>query len=112
MMSKIKSERVLELFFRAMRGESLSVRQLADQYHVSTRSISRDIAELKAFLAEHRELVGNAELQYSTKDHCYQLNLDDFISSKELFAIELTAHDITLRLPQLAFLVVDRIVGR
>ena len=87
MMSEIKSERVLELFFRAMRGESLSVRQLADQYHVSTRSISRDIAELKAFLAEHRELVGNAELQYSTKDHCYQLNLDDFISSKELFAI-------------------------
>lgn len=86
-MTDMKSNRMLELFFRALRGESLSVRQLADEYKVSTRSISRDIAELKAFLAEHRELVGNAELNYSNKDRCYQLYLDDFISSKELFAI-------------------------
>lgn len=86
-MTDMKSNRLLELFFRALRGEPLSVHKLADEYQVSTRSISRDIAALKAFLAEHRELVGNAELIYSTKDRYYQLYLDDFISSKELFAV-------------------------
>ena len=67
-MTDMKSNRMLELFFRALRGESLYVRRLADEYNVSTRSISRDVADLKAFLTEHRELVGNAELIYSSKD--------------------------------------------
>ncbi|MEG0899787.1 MAG: WYL domain-containing transcriptional regulator [Oscillospiraceae bacterium] len=86
-MNGIKIDRILELFFRGLRGESLSVRKLADYYGVSTRSISRDITSLKSFLADHRELIGNAELIYSVKDKSYQLILDEFISSKELFAI-------------------------
>ncbi|MEG2915629.1 MAG: WYL domain-containing protein [Oscillospiraceae bacterium] len=86
-MRGIKIDRVLELFFRGLHGESLSVRKLADYYDVSTRSISRDITSLKVFLADHRELIGNAELIYCGKDKSYQLILDEFISSKELFAI-------------------------
>lgn len=82
-----KQYRILEIFFRALRGEDISVQKLADEYGVSTKSVSRSIADLKAFLADNRELVGNTELEYSHKDKCYRLFMDEFLSSKELFAL-------------------------
>lgn len=54
---------------------------------MSPRSISRDITALKLFLAEHRDLLGNAELVYSSSNHCYHLEMDSFITNKELLAI-------------------------
>lgn len=84
---EIKVDRVMELFFRALKGESLSAQALADEYQVSTRSITRDLNSLKNFLADHRETIGYAELEYSSSDHCYRLNMDSFLSNKELLAI-------------------------
>ena len=86
-MENTKQYRVLEIFFRGLRGEDLSVRELANEYSVSTKSITRSINDLKAFLADHRELVGNAELLYSHRDKCYRLHMPEFLSSKELFAL-------------------------
>ena len=86
-MENTKKYRLLELFFRALRGEDLSVKELANEYEVSTKSISRSIADLKAFLSNYRELLGQAELCYSYKDKCYRLHMDEFLSSKELFAL-------------------------
>jgi predicted DNA-binding transcriptional regulator YafY len=54
---------------------------------VSTKSITRSINDLKNFLADHRELVGHTQLQYSHQDRCYRLYMDEFLSSKELFAL-------------------------
>lgn len=82
-----KTDRVLELFFRALKGEFLSAKELAQQYSVSPRSISRDITALKMFLADHRDLLGNAELVYSSANHCYHLETEHFISNKELLAV-------------------------
>lgn len=87
MEKEIKLDRVMELFFRAMKGESLSVQQLAFEYNVSTRSITRDINSLKAFLADHADILGYAELEYSSTNHCYSLKMDHFLSNKELLAI-------------------------
>lgn len=84
---EMKGLRVMELFMKAIKGESLSVRALADEYHVSTRSITRDINVLKDFLAENRDAVGYAELKYSSANHCYMLQMDSFFSNKELLAI-------------------------
>lgn len=84
---EFKSERMLELFFRALKGEALSVSKLATKYNVTKRSITRDINSLKDFLAEHRDILGNAELEYSSVNHCYTLQMDNFISNKELLAI-------------------------
>ena len=86
-MSNTKQYRVLEIFFRSLRGEDISVQKLADEYGVSTKSVSRSISDLRAFLADHRDLVGNTELTYSHKDKCYRLYMDEFLSSKELFAL-------------------------
>ena len=86
-MKNMKQDRILEIFFRGLRGEDISVQALANEYKVSTKSITRNINDLKAFLADHRELVGNTEMQYSHQDKCYRLYMDEFLSSKELFAI-------------------------
>ncbi len=86
-MENTRQERALEIFFRGLRGEDLSVQKLADEYEVSTKSITRSINDLKNFLADHRSLVGNTELQYSHQDKCYRLYMDEFLSSKELFAL-------------------------
>lgn len=86
-MHEIKTDRVLELFFRALKGEELSAQKLAQEAGVTTRSISRDLTRLKLFLAEHRELLGHAELVYSGSTHCYHLEMDNFITNKELLAV-------------------------
>ena len=86
-MENTRQSRVLEIFFRGLRGEDLSVQHLADEYGVSTKSITRSINDLKAFLADHRELVGETELRYSHQDKCYRLHLAEFLNSKELFAL-------------------------
>ena len=82
-----KQVRMLEIFFRSLRGENISVKNLANQYKVSTKSISRDISDLKVFFADHRDLVGNTELEYSYHDKCYHLFMDDFLTDRELFAL-------------------------
>ena len=41
-----QSARMLEIFFRALRGEKISVKGLSMEYGVSTKSISRDIAKI------------------------------------------------------------------
>ncbi len=86
-MNNTKQQRVLEIFFRGLRGEDLSVQALSNEYDISTKSVTRSINELKDFLSDHRELVGNTNLQYSYSDKCYRLYMDEFLNSKELFAV-------------------------
>lgn len=86
-MENRKYERLLEIFFRALKGEELSVQKLAADYNVSTKSISRSINDLKAFLSDKRSLTGNAELRYSSRSKCYRLHTDEFLTNKELFAL-------------------------
>lgn len=86
-MDNYKNERMLEIFMRGLKGEKISVKELADEYAVSAKTISRDINDIKNFLAEHRELMQNSELVYSYKDRAYILISDEFLKNKELFAI-------------------------
>lgn len=86
-MENQKNVRILEIFFRALRGECISMKNIAEEYGVSVKSISRDITEIQNFLSEHRELMNNAEFNYSYKQKGYILNNDEFLKNKELFAI-------------------------
>ena len=58
-----------------------------NEYKISTKSVSRDINDLKAFFADHRELVGNTELKYSNQSKAYHLYMDEFLTNRELFAL-------------------------
>ena len=60
MIESEKSNRMLEIFFRALHGEAISSKALAQEYQVSTKSIGRDISCIQNFLAENRSLMQNA----------------------------------------------------
>ncbi|MCR4610610.1 MAG: WYL domain-containing protein [Lachnospiraceae bacterium] len=82
-----KADRLLEIFLLAMKGERLSVKELSQRFQCSTRSITRDINEIKSFLAEHRDTIGHVELVYSSVSHRYQLEIESFLTNKELLGI-------------------------
>ncbi len=82
-----KNNRMLEIFFRALHGEHITIKKLSEEYGVSGKSIQRDIGDIQAFLSEHRDLLQNAELTYSYKERSYVLNNDAFLKNKELFAV-------------------------
>lgn len=86
-MDSEKNIRLLEIFFRALHGESISVKKIAEEYGVSTKSISKNINDLQNFLSEHRELMQNATLEYSYKEKSYILHNDEFLKNSELFAM-------------------------
>jgi predicted DNA-binding transcriptional regulator YafY len=81
------SGRVLGILFRAVRGEEISLVKLANEHEVSTKSISRDIAKIRAFLAENRELTGYASLRYNSASKTYRLTSEEFLTDKEMFAM-------------------------
>lgn len=82
-----KKSRVLEIFYRAFRGEAISPKKLAQEHECSQKSIARDIAEINDFLTTSNELVGRAELKYSYGQRAYVLKTDDLLVSQELVAV-------------------------
>ena len=82
-----KKYRILDIFFRLLKGEFVSVKQLSDEYAVSGKTVSRDLNEIKAYLSENGYRVGNTQIEYSHKEKAYYLSMDDFLSSKELLVL-------------------------
>lgn len=68
--ANVKSERLLELYSRLTQGEVLNKAKLARKFHVSEKSIQRDIEEVRCFLAE-RHL--NQDVVYDSKQKGYRL---------------------------------------
>lgn len=48
--SAVKSERLLQIYSRLVSGETLKKKELAQYFHVTERSIQRDIEALRCFL--------------------------------------------------------------
>ena len=86
-MEKMVSDRVLEIFYRLIKGEMFNSRSLAENYHVSVKTINRDISRIRNFLSEHKELMNYAEIVYSGKLKSYILKSDELLKNSELFAI-------------------------
>lgn len=86
-MAEDKLTRILNIFYRAIRGEDLSVAKLSQEFSVSPKTISRDIAFLKDFFTINYDLVGSCELVFNNSTKTHRFYTDEFISDKELFAI-------------------------
>lgn len=87
MRAKNKKNRMLEIFLRTILGEEINFRELADDYGVSTKSIARDISEIRNFLYDKRELSNFTDLKYSGSSKTYSIEFDNVLLSKELIAI-------------------------
>ena len=66
----VKSERLLQIYSRLVSGEILKKKELAQHFHVTERSIQRDIEALRCFFAEEGLL---QDVVYDKKAHGYRM---------------------------------------
>lgn len=85
-LSEAKSARLLSIYSRLVRGEILSKAALSAQYHISEKSIQRDIASLRCFFEE--ELLGQ-DILYDPSAKGYRLinALPHGLSNSEILAV-------------------------
>lgn len=81
-----KSERLLQIFFRLIRGDVLLKKELAQQFHVTERSIRRDLESLRCFFAE-QEL--HQDIVYDRKVKGYRLEQSEtsLLNNGEILAV-------------------------
>ena len=68
--SDYKSTRMLALYSELMKGKLLRRAELADRFHVSERSIQRDMEALRAFCAEQES---GQDIVYDRKEQGYRM---------------------------------------
>ena len=83
---EVKSSRLLEMYSHLVNGEVLRKSVLAEKYHISLRSVQRDMDSLRCFFAEqllHQDIV------YDKKSGGYRLvaTEDKHLSDSEVYAI-------------------------
>ena len=70
-----------------MQGESVNLKSLSQEYGVSVKSISRDMNEIRNFLADNRDMVKNVELKYSRNLKSYRIDNSNSLLPKEFLLI-------------------------
>lgn len=85
-LTEAKSARLLSIYSRLVRGEILSKSALSAQYHISEKSVQRDIASLRCFFEE--ELLGQ-DILYDPSAKGYRLinALPHGLSNSEILAV-------------------------
>lgn len=68
-----KSFRLLNIYERLNKGESLYKEQLANDFGVSSKTVQRDIDELRAYLAETHFSEAETSIKYNKAKNCYSL---------------------------------------
>lgn len=84
--SEAKSTRLLTIYSRLVNGESLGKAELAAQYHVSDRSIQRDIESLRCFIAE-QSLAQEILFDYRTREYRLVNRFPKGLSNSEILAV-------------------------
>ena len=81
-----KAERLLMIYSRLVNGDTLSKQELAQQFHVTTRSIQRDMESLRCFFAEQRLW---QDIVYDREAHGYRLErpAHSLLTNSEILAV-------------------------
>ena len=83
---EVKSIRLLEMYSHLVNGEILRKADLAEKYHISPRSVQRDVESLRFFFAE--ELL-HQDIVFDVDNKGYRLvnTTDNHLSDSEIYAI-------------------------
>ncbi len=84
-----RHDRVLAVYDSLIEGNTLNVKAAAEHFGVSTKTIKRDIDDIRGFLAE-KEVSGKggqAELIYDRSGNSYRLVGSEKLTGKEVFAV-------------------------
>lgn len=81
-----KSDRVLHIYFKLIQGESFTKKELAQHFHVTDRSIQRDLGALRCFLEEQNT---GQEIIYDKASHGYRIQdaASQILSNSEILAV-------------------------
>ena len=81
-----KSTRMLAIYDELLHGKTLGKKELAERFHVTERSIQRDMEVMRFFLAEQRL---PQELVYDKREHIYKLvnTIPRGLSNSEILAV-------------------------
>lgn len=88
--SDFKYKRILQIYTNLLKGEVVSKAKMAADFHVSERSIQRDLDDLRTFFDEQTaDGKSSYQLVYSRKEHGYFLKSKNtpFFTNSEIFAI-------------------------
>lgn len=81
-----KSSRLLVIYSRLVSGETVSKAELSEQYHVSERSIQRDMESLRCFIA-NQSLSQDVVYDYKLRGYRLVNNLPKGLSNSEVLAV-------------------------
>ena len=73
-----KIHRILDIFYMGLNDKYFSTQELSYKYNVSKKTVSRDINEIRSFLSEYRDIIGNAEIVYDRKKQKYHMVYYDY----------------------------------
>lgn len=83
-----RHERILSIFNQLIEGNGISVNDAAQHFNVSTKTIKRDIDDIRNFLSEsHISGGGDREVVYNRRINEYRLIGSENLTGKEIFAI-------------------------
>ena len=87
--SRDKKFRGLEIYDRLRRGERLVKEDLANEYGVSLKTIQRDIDELRAYLFEKKDEIGEFEIKVKNKEYIYTAvsESDNTLTQQDILAL-------------------------
>lgn len=82
----VKSERLLQIYSRLANGDVLKKKELAQQFHVTERSIQRDMESLRCFFAQQYL---RQDIVYDRAERGYRLESPSaaFLTNSEIFAV-------------------------
>ena len=80
-----KSLRILNIYERINKGESLVKKDLADEFHVDEKTIQRDLDDIRIYLSKE----SNTLLEYNRSEKAYLLERDEreWFTNKEVMAL-------------------------
>ena len=88
-MNRDKAFRALEIYDRLRKGEKLLKEKLANEYGVSLKTIQRDIVELRHYLYEKKNEIGEFEIKVENKCYVYKAvaESDTTLTQQEILAV-------------------------
>lgn len=85
-LSEAKSARLLAIYSRLVNGETFSKAELAEEYHVSDRSIQRDMESLRCFLA-NQAITQEVIYDYQLRKYRLVSQMPKGLTNSEILAV-------------------------
>lgn len=104
-----KNMRVLEMYTRLIRGETLNKKQMAQSFGVTEKSIQRDIESLRDYLTRSGD---RRTLTYDAREHAYMLRAEDalLLTNSEVLAVAKILLESRSMIKEEMFPILDKLV--